>query len=417
MPTYAYVIKDADGKRHEDNLRASNYETAVETLRKRGASQIVSVREIRGGLAIDEMSVGEQIGLAIYRFRTRVPLRTLVFFTRQLSTMFSAGLTIEKSITNLLTEERNYRFKKVLVQVSTDLKKGYALSEALAKHPGVFSNLYVALVHAGEVSGNLHVILGQLSDYLESVSDTHRKVISALSYPVFSMVFLTAVVTFLMVVVVPMFKDVYDKFGAKLPFATRVMMNISQLIVHNAFAAFMILLAIVAGLWVLTKTRRGGLAWDTFKLRIPVFGGLMMSAIMDKFSRTFGILIGSGVPVLEALNHAVRVVENRVVGNALRHASTLIKDGFAISVALRKTGTIPPIVVQLIATGEETGEINRLLEKVSEFYSKQVDATIGRLTALIEPLMIILIGGVIGIILISIYLPVFMLGRAVQSGA
>jgi type IV pilus assembly protein PilC len=138
---------------------------------------------------------------------------------------------------------------------------------------------------------------------------------------------------------------------------------------------------------------------------------------MDKFARTFGILIGSGVPVLESLNHAVRVVENRVIANSLRQSSTLIKDGFAISVALRKTGVIPPLVVQLIATGEETGEINRLLEKVSEFYSKQVDATIGRLTALIEPILIIMIGSVIGVILISIYLPVFMLGRAVQGGA
>ena len=226
MPNFSYVIKDASGQRVEDNIRAANYEQAVEALRRKGAQQIVSVREIRGGLAIDEMSVGEQVGLAIYRFRTRVPLRTLVFFTRQLSTMFSAGLTIEKAITNLLSEERNYRFKKILVQVSTDLKKGYALSEALAKHPGVFSNLYVALVHAGEVSGNLHVILGQLSDYLEAVSDTRRKVISAMSYPVFSVVFLTGVITFLMVGVGAMFKDVYDNLGAKLPFATRVLMNI-----------------------------------------------------------------------------------------------------------------------------------------------------------------------------------------------
>ena len=417
MPNYSYVIKDASGNRIEDNIRATSYEQAVEALRRKGAAQIVSVREIRGGLAIDEMSVGEQVGLAIHRFRTRVPLRTLVFFTRQLSTMFSAGLTIEKAITNLLTEERNYRFKKVLVQVSTDLKKGFALSEALAKHPGVFSNLYVALVHAGEVSGNLHVILGQLSDYLESVSDTRRKVISAMSYPVFSVIFLTGVVTFLMVVVVPMFKDVYDKFGAQLPFATRVLMNISQLIVHNAFVTFLFAAAGVFALWVLTKTRRGGLAWDTFKLQVPVFGGLLMSALMDKFARTFGILIGSGVPVLESLNHAIRVVDNRVIANGLRQASGLIKDGYTISVALKKTSVIPPIVVQLIQTGEETGEINRLLEKVAEFYSKQVDATIGRLTALIEPLLIIMIGAVIGIILISIYLPVFMLGRAVQSGA
>jgi len=417
MPNYSYVIKDADGARHEDNIRAASYEAAVDLLRKRGAAQIVSVREVRGGLAVDEMTVGEQVALAIYRWRTRVPLGTLVFFTRQLSTMFSAGLTIEKSITNLMSEERNYRFKKILVQISTDLKKGYSLSEALAKHPGVFSNLYVALVHAGEVSGNLHVILQQLSDYLETVADTHRKVISALSYPVFSMLFLTGVITFLMVVVVPMFKDVYDKFGAQLPFATRVLMNISQLIVHNAVAAFLIAVASLAALWLLTKTRRGGLAWDTMKLRIPIFGGLLMSALMDKFARTFGILIGSGVPVLESLNHSIRVVENRVIANGLRYAGSLIKDGFAISVALRKSAVVPPIVVQLVATGEETGEINRLLEKVAEFYSKQVDATIGRLTALIEPLLIIMIGGVIGIILISIYLPVFMLGRAVQSGA
>ncbi len=417
MPNFSYVIKDANGNRIEDNIRATSYEQAMEALRRKGAAQIVSVREIRGGLAIDEMNVGEQVGLAIHRFRTRVPLRTLVFFTRQLSTMFSAGLTIEKAITNLLTEERNYRFKKVLVQVSTDLKKGFALSEALAKHPGVFSNLYVALVHAGEVSGNLHVILGQLSDYLESVSDTRRKVISAMSYPVFSVVFLTGVVTFLMVVVVPMFKDVYDKFGAQLPFATRVLMNISQLIVHNAIVTFIFAASAVFALWVLTKTRRGGLVWDTFKLQVPVFGGLLMSALMDKFARTFGILIGSGVPVLESLNHAIRVVDNRVIANGLRQASGLIKDGYTISVALKKTSVIPPIVVQLIQTGEETGEINRLLEKVAEFYSKQVDATIGRLTALIEPLLIIMIGGVIGIILISIYLPVFMLGRAVQTGA
>jgi type IV pilus assembly protein PilC len=417
MPTYTYVIKDPNGNRVEDNLRAASYEAAVDLLRKKGASQIVSVREIRGGLAVDEMTVGEQVGLAIYRFRTRVPLRTLVFFTRQLSTMFSAGLTIEKAISNLLTEERNYRFKKVLVQVSTDLKKGFALSEALAKHPGVYSNLYVALVHAGEVSGNLHVILQQLSDYLENVSDTRRKVVSAMSYPVFSVVFLSGVITFLMIVVVPMFKDVYDKFGAKLPLATRTLMNISNIVTHNFFSVFMLVLISLAALWVLTKTKRGGLVWDTLKLRFPIFGGLLMSAIMDKFARTFGILIGSGVPVLEALAHAVRVVENRVIAQGLRQASGLIKDGFAISVALKKTGVIPPIVVQLIQTGEETGEINRLLEKVAEFYSKQVDATIGRLTSLIEPLLIILIGGVIGIILIAIYLPVFMLGRAVQSGA
>jgi type IV pilus assembly protein PilC len=417
MPNYSYVIKDKDGKRQEDNVKASTYEAAVEVLRKRGAQQIVSVREIKGGLAIDEMSVAEQVGLAIYRWRTRVPLKTLVFFTRQLSTMFSAGLTIERAISNLLTEERNYKFKRVLVQCSTDLKKGYALSEALAKHPGVFSNLYVALVHAGEISGNLHVILEQLSDYLETVSDTRRKVISAMTYPVVAVIFLTSVVIFLMVVVVPMFSEVYSKFGARLPFATRVLMGISDLVVHRAPFVLLGVFGTIAGLWVMFKTKKGGLAWDHFKLNFPVFGNLLMSALMEKFSKTFGILIGAGVPILEGLSHSIRVVENRVIANGLREAQNMIKDGYAISVAMKKTGIFPPIMIQLINTGEETGEINRLLEKVSEFYAKQVDATISRLTSLIEPLLIIMIGLVIGVILIAIYLPVFMLGRAIQSGA
>lgn len=417
MPTYSYVIRDAEGRRLEDSLKAVNYEAALESLRKKGAGQIVSVREIRGGVAFDEMTVGERVSLSLYRLRHRVPLKTLVFFTRQLSTMFSAGLTIEKSIQNLLTEEKSHRFKRILAQVSTDIKKGYALSEAMAKHPGVFSNLYVALVHAGEVSGNLHIILEELSDYLESVADTRQKVISALSYPIFSLCFLTGVITFLILVVVPKFSDVYMRFNTQLPGPTRTLIAVSHAISTHFFLVALLVIASIVALWLATLTTRGGYVWDTIKLRFPVFGHLVLNSLMDKFARTFGILIGSGVPVLESLGHAVRVVENRVIGRGLREARGLIKDGYAISVSLKKTGVFPPILVQLIATGEETGEMDKLLDKASQFYTKQVDATIGRLTSLIEPLLIILIGVVIGLILISVYLPVFMLGRAVQMGA
>jgi type IV pilus assembly protein PilC len=417
MPTYSYVIRDSEGRRIEDSLKAVNYEAALESLRKKGAGQIVSVREIRGGVALDEMTVGERVSLSLYRLRHRVPLKTLVFFTRQLSTMFSAGLTIEKSIQNLLTEEKSHRFKRILAQVSTDIKKGYALSEAMAKHPGVFSNLYVALVHAGEVSGNLHIILEELSDYLESVADTRQKVISALSYPIFSLCFLTGVITFLILVVVPKFSDVYMRFNTQLPGPTRTLIAVSHAISTHFFLVALLVIASIVALWLASLTNRGGYVWDTIKLRFPVFGHLVLNSLMDKFARTFGILIGSGVPVLESLGHAVRVVENRVIGRGLREARGLIKDGYAISVSLKKTGVFPPILVQLIATGEETGEMDKLLDKASQFYTKQVDATIGRLTSLIEPLLIILIGVVIGLILISVYLPVFMLGRAVQMGA
>lgn len=417
MPTYAYVIRDNEGRRIEDNLKAVNYEAALEVLRKKRVGQIVSVREMKSGIALDEMTVGERISVALYRLRNHVPLKTLVFFTRQLSTMFSAGLTIEKSIQNLLTEEKSLRFKRILAQVSTDLKKGYALSEAMAKHPGVFSNLYIALVHAGEVSGNLHVILEELSDYLESVADTRQKVISAMSYPVFSLVFLAGVITFLLLIVVPRFGDVYTRFNAQLPIATRTLIAVSRTISNHFFIVALLVIGTMLALWLITLTPRGGYIWDTIKLRFPIFGNLLLNSLMDKFARTFGILIGSGVPVLESLNHAVRVVENRVLGRGLRDARGLIKDGYAISVSLKKTGVFPSILIQLIATGEETGEMDKLLDKASQFYEKQVDATISRLTSLIEPLLIIMIGIVIALILISVYLPVFMLGRAVQMGA
>ncbi len=417
MPTYTYVVRDSAGKRIEDSLKAVNYEAALESLRKKGAGQIVSVREVRSGVALDEMTVGERISVTFYRLRHRVPLKTLVFFTRQLSTMFSAGLTIEKSIQNLLAEEKSQRFKKILAQVSTDLKKGYALSEAMAKHPGVFSNLYIALVHAGEVSGNLHVILEELSSYLETVADTRQKVISALSYPVFSLVFLAGVITFLLLVVVPRFSEVYTRFNARLPGPTRILIALSHTISnHFVIVAFLVIATLVL-LWIVTLTPRGGYISDNIKLHFPVFGGLVRNSLMDKFSRTFGILIGSGVPVLESLGHAIRVVENRVIGRGLREARGLIKDGYAISVSLKKTRVFPAILVQLIATGEETGDMDKLLDKAAQFYEKQVDATISRLTSLIEPLLIIMIGVVIALILISVYLPVFMLGRAVQMGA
>jgi type IV pilus assembly protein PilC len=417
MPTYAYVIRDDAGRRVEDTVKAVNYEAALELLRKKRVGQVVSVREMRSGVAFEEMTVGERLSVAVYRLRHRVPLKTLVFFTRQLSTMFSAGLTIEKSIQNLLTEEKSHRFRRILAQISTDLKKGYALSEAMAKHPGVFSNLYVALVHAGEVSGNLHVILEELSDYLESVADTRQKVISALSYPVFSLFFLAGVITFLLLVVVPKFGDVYTRFNARLPGPTRTLIAVSHTISNHFFIVAFLVIAGIFLLWLISLTPRGGFVWDSIKLRFPVFGNLVLNSLMDKFARTFGILIGSGVPVLESLGHAVRVVENRVLGRGLRQARGLIKDGYAISVSMKKSGVFPPILVQLIATGEETGEMDKLLDKAAQFYEKQVDATISRLTSLIEPLLIIMIGIVIALILISVYLPVFMLGRAVQMGA
>ncbi|RJP79803.1 MAG: type II secretion system F family protein [Candidatus Zixiibacteriota bacterium] len=415
MPNYAYVAKDAEGKRLEDYLRAASLEAAMESLRRKGIN-LVSIREVKSEFQAERLTVAEQVNLFFFKLRTRVPLTILVFFTRQLATMFSAGLTIEKSITNLMSEEKNKRFRKVLAQIGNDLKKGLALSDAMANHPGVFSNLYVALVRAGEVSGSLHITLEQLSNYLEAISETRRKVISAMAYPVFSLCFLAVIVTVLLVFIVPLFQDVYAKFGAKLPIATRTLVMVSQLISHNFLISAGIVFLIVVSIWLSAMTERGGLFIDNLKLHFPVFGGLLKNSTMNKFAKTFGILIGSGVPVLDSMTQVQKVVGNKVVEKGIREAKVLIKDGFAISVALKKVQVFPPTLVQLTQTGEETGEIDKLLHKAADFYEKQLDATVDRLTSLIEPILIALIGSVVLIIIISLYLPIFYLGMAIRQG-
>ncbi len=416
MPQFQYVVTDSKGARKEDRVRASNLDAAMQSLSKKGF-KVVSLREIRqkqNDAALPP--IYEQVQTAMDKWKNHIPLNTLVFFTRQLSTMFSAGLTIEKSINNLMVEEKNPRFRKILAKVSNDLKKGMALSEAFSQSPGVFDGLYTALVHAGEVSGALHVILEELSDYLETMADTRRKVISALSYPTFVLIFMIAIVSMLLLFVVPQFAEIYAKFGARLPGPTRALVGLSQLLSENFIPFLLISIATIFAAWYWSMTEKGAIFFDTFALHVPVFGTLVNYSIMNKFAKTFGILLGSGVPVLEALSHVQRVVSNRVLVHGLETSKILIKDGFAISVALKKVDVFPATMIQLIATGEETGEMDKLLDKAAYFYAKQVDAVVDRLTSLIEPMMIVLIGGVVVSIIVTIYLPIFKLGMAIHRG-
>jgi type IV pilus assembly protein PilC len=415
MPNFAYIITEQDGTRKEDRVRAASYEAAWEQLTKRGA-KIISLREIKIAEQAQSASIVDQISTAIYRIKTAVPLQNLVFFTRQLSTMFSAGLTIEKSIVNLMTEERHPRFKKTLAHIANDLKKGKSLSDSLAEHPGVFDNLFVALVNAGEISGSLHVVLEQLSDFLESMADTRRKVISALTYPVIVVIFMIAILIGLMVGIVPRFADIYSSFGARLPIQTRILLGVSEVVSDNFIAFTIMTIMGILIIWVFTLTTKGGLVFDAMKMRFPVLGQLHMDSTMTRFSKTFGILMGAGVPVLESLTHCQKVVGNRVVKKGIDDIMTMVKDGFAISVAMKKTGVFPSTMVQLVATGEETGEMDRLLERASYFYEKQVEAVVERLTSLIQPLMIIMLGGMVLVVVIAIYIPIFQVGRVMKQG-
>jgi len=415
MPNFAYIVKDAKGARVEGILKADTLDMAVDKLAKEG-STIISVKAAAEGAFKGKLSLFDKIMLTIYKIRTGVSLKTLVFFTRQLSTMFSAGLTIEKAITDLEKEEKNKKFAKVLRRISDDIRKGYSLSEAMEQHPGVFNPLYVALVKAGEVSGTLHTVLDELSDYLEKIEDTRRKVISAMAYPVFIMVFLVFVVWVMFYYIVPMFAGVYADFNAELPAPTRAAIAISNFIVNNVFLTILIVIGIVIAFFLVNLTDRGRYIMDSIKLKIPVIGKVIGNSIMSKFSRTFSILMAAGVPIMDTMELTENVVQNAVVEGGVRRARVMVKEGYGVANAFRKTGLFPPTLLQMIATGEETGDMDKLLGKAAQFYEKLVDSVIDRLTSLIEPLLIVIMAALVGSIIVVIYLPIFDLGEAISQG-
>ena len=413
MPVFSYLIKDNAGSRREGEIRADSLDTAM--LKLAANNQIiVNLQEVDTswdfiGPFIDE------INLSIERMKNRIPLSNLVFFTRQLATMYSAGLTLERSIHGLATEERHTRFKKVLINVSENIRKGLSLSESMQKHPGVFNDLYIALTKAGEVSGNLNEIMDQLAKYLENLDDVRRKVRSAMTYPVFMVIFLFLMMAGMFIYIIPQFSDVYAQLGARLPAATLYMVYISEWVSSHFGGILLSIFGTIFCGWLISKTRRGGYIIDSIKLNSPVFGSLVEQSILNKFSKTAGILIGAGVPVIESMKLLKKIVDNRVYELAINKAAKNIENGVNISTALKETGEFPPILIQLLATGEETGEIDSLALKASEFYTKQVNAIVDRLTSIIEPLLIVLVGAVIGGIVIVTYLPIFHFGEALTS--
>jgi type IV pilus assembly protein PilC len=274
----------------------------------------------------------------------------------------------------------------------------------------------VALTKAGEVSGNLNDILDQLATYLENLDDTRRKVRSAMNYPIFMVIFLSGMIGAMFIFIIPKFSEVYAQLGANLPGATRALVNLSEWMSIHFYTIFFTSIVMMILIWLITKTQRGGFIFDSVLLKLPVFGPLIDQSILNKFCKTFGILLGAGVPVLDSMALLKKVVDNRVYEKAIGDASNYIRDGYNISTALRRTEVFPSILLQLASTGEETGELDSLLDRAADYYFKQVNALVDRMTTLIEPILILAVGAVIALMVVITYLPVFYLGSALQQG-
>ncbi|MDD2805985.1 MAG: type II secretion system F family protein [Elusimicrobiales bacterium] len=395
---FAYKAKDPSGKAVEGNVEAADEKAAMARLR----SQRLSVTEIKAGKGPKQGKKGGKIDN-----------KDVVIFSRQLSTLVSSGVPIVQGLTILSEQAEAPNFKLVLNNLRTDIEAGLSIADGMKKHPNAFTELYVAMIRAGEVGGILDTILERLSAYLEANEALKGKVKSALMYPIVVFGAAGLITIFLIVFVIPIFKDIFAGFGAKLPFITQMLIDISDFM--RNYLVYLLPPGAL-GVWLFKKwmkTEKGQWKIDEISLKLPIFGILLKKVAVAKFSRTLGTLIKSGVPILQGLETVAKTAGNKVIEKAIDNSRDSIKEGGRISDPLKKSNIFPPMVIQMISVGEETGSLDNMLTKIADFYDTEVDTAVKGLTSMLEPLIMIFLGIVIGTIVIAMFMPMFSLGEMV----
>ncbi|MSR64064.1 MAG: type II secretion system F family protein [Planctomycetes bacterium] len=419
MATFQYAAKDASGKTVTGSIQANDRNEAVNQLR--GRELIILKVEEGGKAAKGEKKSGAGAGGGggsapsggrgggFFSLQPKASKAELVIFTRQLSTMISAGISLLEAIEVLTEQAETPGMKACCQRLTSALRGGNDLSAAMAMCPKAFSPLYVSMVTAGEASGQMDVILQRLADYVEASEELKREIKSAMTYPVISLVLVLSITAFLMIGVVPGFKEVFDGLGAELPALTKFTLSVSDWLRTKWYLCFIGMFGLIAGVVVFKRTPQGALLIDHLALRVPIFGPLARKVCLARFSRTFATLVRSGVPIMGTLDIVAATAGNRVISNAVYASRDAVRNGNMLSEPLSKSKVFPPMVVRMIAIGEKSGALEQLLEKIAEFYDSQVKASIKALTSLIEPLLICFMGGIVGVVILSVFLPILNL--------
>lgn len=398
MPTFRYVAKDSGGKTVTGVLDYSDKSILIDALRRRGLV-IISINET----AKKKGAAGSG----------KVKLDEVVIFSRQLATMVDSGIPLVQAMDILYDQIERPNFKRIVAAIRDDIEIGSSLSDAFLKHPATFSALYVNMVKAGESSGALDDILDRLASYLEKASSLQRKVKSSLVYPAVVIIMATLITLVMLLKVIPTFKGIFDMLGGSLPLPTRILIGISDTL-RSMFLYLVGIFAVIVFIFRrYVKTPRGKAAFDKAALKFPIFGPLLRKVAVAKFTRTLATLVKSGVPILISLEIVGKTAGNAVIEKALEEVRASIKEGENIADPLAKSGVFPPMVVRMIRVGEQTGELEKMLGKIADFYDDQVDAAVSGMTSLIEPLIIAFLGVVIGGIVIAMFLPVFKLTEVI----
>ena len=398
MGTYAYKVRDTTGKLILSSMQADSARAVRDALREKNFF-IVAIEEPKVGLHRDIKIPGLGDG--------RPNLKAVAIFSRQIATMLNSGLPLVQSLSIMQRQVEHPGFRKILAQVRTDVEGGVTFSDALTKHPKVFSPLFLNLVRAGEASGNLDQVLDRVSGFLEKDLALRGKIKSAMTYPAVVMVFALGVSYFLLTTIVPQFASILTQLGGDLPAITKGLIWVSNFLQTKSLLLLGIILAVMFAYRTYYRTNKGRHVIDRIKLKIPVFGNLISKSSLASFSRTFSLLLRSGVNIIESLDITRGTANNAIVEDALLNAKEAVQRGEQISQPLAASTIFPAMVVSMISIGEETGAMDSMLAKVADFYEREVDEAVDQLTAALEPMMIVFLGVIIGLIVAGMFLPMF----------
>ena len=403
MPVYRYVGRDIQGQLVTGSVGGADETIARRDLRENGL-YIISLVDQR-----------ERKGFSHWWAQLRgVKLTDMVIFSQQLSTMVAAGLPIIECLHELIDETENPVLRQALLEVARDIQSGSTFSQAIAHHPRIFSEMYVALVHAGEVGGVLEQSLASMAEALDKEQELREKVKSAFVYPAVVLTVAAGVVSFMLLFVIPIFEKVYSQFHATLPAPTLALMVASRFITRFWWLALAALGGLAWGFRSFIRTENGRRVWDRVKLRLPLLGKLIRKMVVLRFVRTLGALVKAGVPILSALETSARVANNTEFTNAIISIAGEVTEGASLSAPLRACGKFPNLVPRLVQVGEDSGNLDEMLFKIAHFFDRDVEHSVRRLTTLMEPVLTLVLGGIVGSIVVSLYMPIFTLAAVIR---
>lgn len=397
MPQYRYKARDKDGTVHIGVLEAGKRELVADHLASAGLIPVQIDEQTSS--AIDWTGLG--LGLR------RVSSEGLIIFSRQLATLLGAGIPLLQGLTAIELQTENPRLKRIITVIRRDIEAGKAFSEALARHPAVFSNMYVSMIRAGETAGILDEILERLAVLAEHEADMRSRVKTAMRYPLIVVVAICLAFAFLVSFVIPRFAAIFSRFKTELPLPTRILIGLNNA-VHNYWHIILVAAIVVTTgvVWYL-KTPSGRWQWDGFKLRLPVFGPLFQKVALSRFARVFAAMQKSGISMMLTLDIVAETVGNVVISKAVTVMKEALREGKGLVKPMEASGLFPPLVIQMMAVGEETGNIDMMLEKVSDYYDRDVDYTLRNLSTMIEPILLLFIGGMVLLLALGIFLPMW----------